>query len=122
MVAVPKEQSAERWTRVRLASWWVQRPTKATIGSRTERLNGHIGTKTRPRLLREAAVEHRTDGGNPDAATPRVGRRFSDCKPLFLVKIMTVTKEKAPRLTTCQQPRKYVGSKRCPDLLGVKGA
>ena len=31
-----------------------------------------------------------------DAATPRVGRRFSDCKPLFLVKIMTVTKEKAP--------------------------
>ena len=36
------------------------------------------------------------NGGNPDAATPRVGRRFSDCKPLFLVKIMTVTKEKAP--------------------------
>ena len=34
--------------------------------------------------------------GNPDAATPRAGRRFSDCKPLFLVKIMTVTKEKAP--------------------------
>ena len=30
------------------------------------------------------------NGGNPDAATPRVGRRFSDCKPLFLVKIMTV--------------------------------
>ena len=25
-----------------------------------------------------------------------MGRRFSDCKPLFLVKIMTVTKEKAP--------------------------
>ena len=36
------------------------------------------------------------NGGNPDAATPRVGRRFSDCKPLFLVKIMTVAKEKAP--------------------------
>ena len=33
-----------------------QRPTKATIGSRVERLNGHIGTETRPRLLREAAV------------------------------------------------------------------
>ena len=36
-------------------------------------------------------------GGNPDAATPRVGRRFSDCKPLFLAKKqMTVTKKKAP--------------------------
>ncbi len=29
---------------------------------------------------------------------------------------------KKPRLTTCQQPRYYVGGKRYPDLLGVKGA
>ena len=36
------------------------------------------------------------NGGNPDPATPREGRRFSDCKPLFLVTIMTVAKEKAP--------------------------
>ena len=36
------------------------------------------------------------NGGNPDAATPREGRRFSDCKPLFLVTIRTVAKEKAP--------------------------
>ena len=36
------------------------------------------------------------NGGNPDAATPREGRRFSDCKPLFLVKKqMTVAKEEA---------------------------
>ena len=68
-----------------------------TIGSRTERLNGHIGTETRPRLLREAAVGDIAQWGNPDAATPRVGRRFSDCKPLFLAKKqMTVTKKKAP--------------------------
>ena len=26
------------------------------ISSRSERMNGHIGTETRPRLLREAAV------------------------------------------------------------------
>ena len=26
-----------------------------------------------------------------------------------------------PRLTTCQQPRYYVGGERCPELLGVKG-
>ena len=32
------------------------RPTKATISSRPERVNGHIGTETRPKLLREAAV------------------------------------------------------------------
>ncbi len=29
---------------------------------------------------------------------------------------------KKPRLTTCQQPREYVGGKRYSDLLGVKGA
>ena len=33
-----------------------QRLTKPTIMSRTERLNGHIGTEKRSRLLREAAV------------------------------------------------------------------
>ena len=36
------------------------------------------------------------NGGNPDAATSREGRRFLDCKPLSLEKIMTVSKEEAP--------------------------
>ena len=36
------------------------------------------------------------NGGNPDAATPREGRRFSDCKPLSSGKIMTVPEEEAP--------------------------
>ena len=36
------------------------------------------------------------NGRKPDPATPREGRRFSDCKPLSLVKIMTVAKEEAP--------------------------
>ena len=71
----------------------------ATIGSRTERLNGHIGTETRPRLLREAAVGNIAqilhNGGNSDAATPREGRRFSDCKPLSSGTIMTVPEEEA---------------------------
>ena len=35
------------------------------------------------------------NGGNPDPAMPREGRRFSDCKPLSLVTIMTVAKEEA---------------------------
>ncbi len=29
--------------------------------------------------------------------------------------------QRKDRLTTCQQPRQYVGSKRCPELLGVRG-
>ena len=37
------------------------------------------------------------NGGNPDAATPREGRRLSGCKLLFLgTKKVTVPKEKAP--------------------------
>ena len=48
-------------------------------------MNGHIGTETRPRLLREAAVGNIAQWGKP----------FSDCKLLFLVKIVTVAKEQA---------------------------
>ena len=33
-----------------------QRPTKATMGRGSERKAPHIGTETRPKLLREAAV------------------------------------------------------------------
>ena len=37
------------------------------------------------------------NGGNPDPATPREGRRFSDCKLLSSVtKEVTVTEEEAP--------------------------
>ena len=47
-------------------SWLAgQRPTKATIGSRPERADGHIGTETRPRLLREAAVGDIAQWGEP---------------------------------------------------------
>ena len=46
-------------------------------------MNGHIGTETRPRLLREAAVGNIAQWGKPD------------CKLLFLVKIVTVAKEQA---------------------------
>ena len=35
------------------------------------------------------------NGGNPDAATPREGRRFSDCKPLSSGTIVTVPEEEA---------------------------
>ena len=42
-----------------------QKPTKATISSRPERAAGHIGTETRPRLLREAAVGDIAQWGEP---------------------------------------------------------
>ena len=35
------------------------------------------------------------NGGNSDAATPREGRRSSDCKPLSFGTIMTGPKEEA---------------------------
>ena len=35
------------------------------------------------------------NGRKPDAAMPREGRRFSDCKPLSSRTIMTVPKEEA---------------------------
>ena len=57
-----------RWYEMdpRLISWLVrERLTKSTISSRTERLNGHIGTETRPRLLREAAVGNIAQWGKP---------------------------------------------------------
>ena len=36
------------------------------------------------------------NGGNPDPATPREGRRFSDRKLLSWVKIVMVAKKEAP--------------------------
>ncbi len=52
---------------------------------------------------------------------------FLPCKPLLRGKKCSFWERglylfRKDRLTTCQQPRKYVGSKRCPELLGVKGA
>ena len=63
------------------------------MGSRPERVIGHTGTETRSRLLREAAVGN--IGQWP--ATPREGRRFSDCKLLSSrTKDVTVLEEEAP--------------------------
>jgi len=48
-----------RWRRLRPISWLVGSwPTKAMIGSWSERTISHTGTETRPRLLREAAARN----------------------------------------------------------------
>ncbi len=58
---------------------------------------GHIGTEKRSKLLREAAVGILGNGRKPDPATPREGRRFSDCNPLSSgTKEVTVPEEEAP--------------------------
>ena len=55
----------------------------ATIGSRAERLNGHIGTENGPDSYGRQQWGILGNGGNPDPAMPREGRRSSDCKPLL---------------------------------------
>ena len=75
------------------------------MSSRSERMTGHTGIERRSRLLREAAVRNigqwqqlgiLGNGGNSDPATPREGRRFSDCKLLICgKKKVTVPQEKA---------------------------
>ena len=64
MVILPKNYRSGMVPR--LISWLVrQRLTKATISSRPERVNGHIGTETRSKLLREAAVGNIAQWGKP---------------------------------------------------------
>ena len=96
MVNKSKEKSAYRWTRVRLASWWgkglPRRRSVAGLRGWTATLGLRHGPDSYGR--QQWGILH--NGGNPDAATPREGRRFSNCKPLSLVKIMTVAKEEAP--------------------------
>ena len=96
MVQPEKEQSAERWTRVRLASWWgkglPRRRSVAGLRGRTATLGLRHGPDSYGR--QQWGILH--NGGNSDAATPREGRRSSDCKPLSLGTIMTVPKEEAP--------------------------
>ena len=93
---ISKEQSAVRWARVRLDSWRGNGPPSrrsvAGLRGRTATLGLRHGPDSYGR--QQWGILH--NGGNPDAATPREGRRFSDCKPLFLVtKQMTVAKEEA---------------------------
>ena len=95
MALISKEQSAKRWARVRLASWWgkglPRRRSVAGLRGWTATLGLRHGPDSYGR--QQWGILH--NGGNPDAATPREGRRFSDCKPLSSVTKMTVAEEEA---------------------------
>ena len=96
MIQTGKEQSADRWACVWLDSWWGKglpsRRSVAGLRGWTATLGLRHGPDSYGR--QQWGILH--NGGNPDAATPREGRRFSDCKPLSSVKIMTVAEEEAP--------------------------
>ena len=91
-----KEKSALRWTRVWLDSWWgnglPSRRSLAGLRGWTATLGLRHGPDSYGR--QQWGILH--NGGNPDAATPREGRRFSDCKLLSQGTIMTVPCKKAP--------------------------
>ena len=83
-----KALCAERWPRVWLDSWWgnglPSQRSVAGLRGWTATLGLRYGPDSYGR--QQWGILH--NGGNPDAATPREGRRFSDCKLLFLVKKM----------------------------------
>ncbi len=89
--------AADGWVRVLSAGWW---------GNGLPRRRRVAGLRGWPATLE---LRHGPDsygrqqwgilgnGGNPDPATPREGRRFSDRKPLLYgKKELTVPYEKAP--------------------------
>ena len=97
MVQSGKEQSAKRWPCVWLDSWWGNGlPSRRSVAG----LRGWTATlelRYGPDSYGRQQWGILGNGRKPDPATPREGRRSSDCKPLSLVtKQMTVAKEEAP--------------------------
>ena len=93
--SVIKDFIAERWTRVRLARWWGNGPPWRRSVAGLRGWTATLGLRHGPDSYGRQQWGILHNGGNPDAATPREGRRFSDCKPLSSVKKMTVTEEEA---------------------------
>ena len=91
-----KEQSAERWARVRLDSWWGNGPPSLRSVAGLRGWTATLGLRYGPDSYGRQQWGILGNGGNPDPATPREGWRFSDCKPLSSVKIVTVAEEEAP--------------------------
>ena len=96
MNEISKEQSAERWARVRLASWRDNSPPRRRSVAGLRGRSATLGLRHGPDSYGRQQWGILHNGGNSDAATPREGRRISVCKPLSLVTIMTVTDEEAP--------------------------
>ena len=91
-----KDLFALGWTRVQLASWWGNGPPRRRLVAGLRGWTATLGLRHGPDSYGRQQWGILHNGGNPDAATPRGGRRFSDCKLLSLGTIMTVPNKKAP--------------------------
>ena len=79
-----KDFIAQRWTRVRLVSWWGNGSPRPRSVAGLRGWTATLGLRHGPDSYGRQQWGILRNGGNPDAATPREGRRFSDCKLLLL--------------------------------------
>ena len=91
-----KDFIAVRWTRVWLDSWRGNGPPSRRSVAGLRGWTATLGLRHGPDSYGRQQWGILHNGRKPDAATPREGRRSSDCKLLSLGKIMTVPKEEAP--------------------------
>ena len=100
-----KDFIAHRWARVRLVRWWGNgspwRRSVAGLRGWTATLELRYGPDSYGRQQWGILG----NGRKPDPATPREGRRSSDCKLQTTGKKQMTVPVRKPRLTTCQQPR-----------------
>ena len=91
-----KEQSADRWACVWLASWWGNGLPRRRSVAGLRGWTATLGLRYGPDSYGRQQSGILRNGGNSDAVTPRIGRRFSDCKLLSWGKKLTVPQEEAP--------------------------
>ena len=96
MITVGKEQSANRWPCVWLDSWWGNGlPSRRSVAG-LRGWTATLGLRYGPDSYGTQQWGILGNGGNPDPATPREGRRLSGCKLLLPgTKKVTVPGEKA---------------------------
>ena len=93
---IPKEKSADGWAHVWLASWWGNGSPRLRSVAGLRGWTATLGLRYGPDSYGRQQWGILGNGGNPDPATPREGRRLSGCKLLLPgTKDVTVPGEKA---------------------------
>ena len=85
-----KDFIAMRWTRVWLVSWRCNGPPRRRSIAGLRGWTATLGLRHGPNSYGRQQWGILHNGGNPDAATPRGWRSFSECKALSAGKKMTV--------------------------------
>jgi len=91
-----KPSGAGRGARVLSASWYGNGVPRRRRVAGLRGCPATLGLRHGPDSYGGQQLGILRNGRKPDAATPRVGWRSSDCKPLFPGTIMTVPGESAP--------------------------